>query len=310
MLGLADYNDVARTRDNGMQLNQIIDWLQGPRAELAARLTAWILAVWVLYRIATLIWAVMPAPELPPAPAPAPAPGAAATAAGKPRLDIDQVVGWHLFGAAAQTTTATGPAPIDAPETRLNLLLRGVLSSDDPEQARAIIAEPNGTENYFHVGSALPGGAELKEIHADRIILLRAGRHETLRLPREAMEDTVNAPAPISTPGANSEAGAVLSGYRDKAVENPQALLDLARAVPTQLPGGGFAGFRLFPGSKPALFAQLGLQPGDLVKEVNGLVLDNPMRGAEAMQQLRESKQLSMRIERGGQEISLAVDIP
>lgn len=291
-----------------MQLNQIIDGLQGPRAELAARLTALALAVWVLYRIATLVWAVIPAPEL----APAPAPGGAATApAGKPRLDIAQVVGWHLFGAATQTETgAGGPVPIDAPETRLNLLLRGVLSSDDPKEARAIIAEPNGTENYFHVGSALPGGAELKEIHADRIILLRAGRHETLRLPRETMEGAVNAPAASPAPGAGSDAGAVLGDYREQAAENPQVLLDLARAVPTPLPGGGFAGFRLFPGNKPALFAQLGLQPGDLVKEVNGLVLDNPMRGAEAMQQLRESRQLSMRIERGGQEINLAVDIP
>jgi general secretion pathway protein C len=86
--------------------------------------------------------------------------------------------------------------------------------------------------------------------------------------------------------------------------------LDLARAVPAPAPGGGLAGFRLFPGNKPALFAQLGLQPGDLVKEVNGLVMDNPMRGAELMQRLRESNQLDLRIERAGQEINLSVAIP
>lgn len=295
-----------------MQLNQVIEWLQSPRAELAARLTALLLGLWLLYRIAVLVWAVVPAPELPQPPASAPA-AAAAAPAGKPRLDVAQIVGWHLFGAAARTEASAGPAPIDAPETRLNLVLRGVLSSDDPEEARAIIAEPNGTENYFHVGSALPGGAELKEIHADRIILLRAGRHETLRLPRDAMEGGGDAPPmPRGLPGgagASGNVGALLGEYRDQAAENPQALLDLARAVPFS-DANGFAGFRLFPGNKPGLFAQLGLQPGDVVKEVNGVVLDSPMRGAEAMQQLRESSQLALRIDRGGQEINLAVDIP
>jgi general secretion pathway protein C len=220
-----------------------------------------------------------------------------------------------LFGAstAPAPTTAGETAPIDAPETRLNLVLRGVLSSDDPKEARAIIAEPNGTENFFSVVAALPGGAELKEIYADRIILMRAGRHETLRLPREEMEGAINSrPEQGGVPGFApvGDPSAVLGQYREQLAENPQALLDLARAVPAPAPGGGIAGFRLFPGNKPALFAQLGLQPGDLVKEVNGLVMDNPMRGAELMQRLRESNQLDLRIERAGQEINLSVAIP
>lgn len=292
-----------------MQLNQAIDWLQGPRAEQAARLVALLLGVWLLYRIAVLVWTLVPAPEVatPPAPEAAPGPAGAGMQRAKPGLDIAQIRAWHLFG-AAETGKTAGPAPIDAPETRLNLVLRGVLSSDDPVEARAIIAEPNGNENYFRVGSALPGGAELKEIHADRIILLRAGRHETLRLPREGMEGVVNsAPAPSGEPGAN--AGALLGEYREQMAQNPQVLMDLARPVPYN-DGNGFAGFRLFPGNKPGLFVQLGLQPGDLLKEVNGVVLDNPMRGAEAIQLLRESSQLALRIERGGQDINLAVDIP
>lgn len=298
-----------------MQLNQVLDWLQSPRAEQAARVVALLLGFWLLFRLAVLVWQVVPAPQL--AEVPAPVPGSSAVAAapsGQPRLNIAQVVGWHLFGAPAATPVAASGTPIDAPDTRLNLVLRGVLSSQDAEEARAIIAEPNGNENFFRVGSALPGGAELKEIYADRIILMRAGRHETLRLPREAMEG-----ASVTTPAARpadqgaaigGNAGAVLSEYRDKMVDNPQALMDVARPIPYTDPKGQFGGFRLFPGNKPGLFAQLGLQPGDVVKEVNGVVLDSPMKGNEIMQQLRDNKQLALRIERGGQEINLAVDIP
>lgn len=293
-----------------MQLSQVIDWLQGPRAELAARLVALLLGVWVLYRMATLVWLVVPAPPVAEIPAETP-PAMAAPEARRQRLDIAEVVNWHLFGAPATTAaTATPGAPIDAPDTRLNLVLRGVLSSEEPEQAGAIIAEPNGIENFFRVGSALPGGAELKEIYPDRIILLRAGRHETLRLPREAMEGATTSPAAVpQSTGPGAEVGALLGQYREQMTENPQALLDLARPVPFS-DANGFAGFRLFPGNKPALFAQLGLRPGDLVKEVNGVVLDNPMRAAELMQGLADTGQLALRIERAGQEINLTVDIP
>lgn len=289
-----------------MQLNQVFDWMQGPRAEQAARLVALLLGIWLLYRMAVLVWQVVPEPELAEMPTTVTAVATAAPQSANARMDVANLVNWHLFGSPASMPAANTGGPIDAPDTRLNLVLRGVLSSDEPEGARAIIAEPNGNENFFRVGSALPGGAELKEIYADRIILMRAGQHETLRLPREAMEGAVSSPA--ESDSGNSP-GELLSEYRDKMADNPQALMELARPVPFT-DASGFAGFRLFPGSKPALFARMGLQPGDVVKEVNGVILDNPMKGAEVMQQLRDSQQLSLRIQRGGQEISLAVDIP
>lgn len=300
-----------------MQLNQVIDWLQGPRAEHTARAVALLLGVWVLYRMAVVVWQVVPAPPLSEAvPEPPAAPPAATGAAGG-RLDISTIVNWHLFGAPGGPAAPTGSAPIDAPETRLNLVLRGVLSSGDPESARAIIAEPNGNENFFRIGSALPGGAELVEIYPDRIILKRAGQHETLRLPRDGLEGPASqtrarqpVPAVAAQPAGPAEnAGAVLAEYRQRMAENPQSLLDLARPVPYN-DANGFAGFRLFPGNNPALFGQLGLQPGDLVKAVNGIVLDSAVRGAEAMQSLAEASQLNLRIERAGQEIDLSVDIP
>ena len=297
-----------------MQLNQVIDWLQGPRAEHTARAVALLLGVWVLYRMAVVVWQVVPAPPLSDAVLEPPVVSRTAAGTAGQRVDISTVVNWHLFGAPSGPAAPAGSAPIDAPETRLNLVLRGVLSSGDPGTAYAIIAEPNGNENFFRIGSALPGGAELVEIYPDRIILKRAGQHETLRLPRDGLEGPAppargRAPAAPQSTGPADTAGALLAEYRERMAENPQSLLDLARPVPYN-DANGFAGFRLFPGSNPALFSQLGLQPGDLVKAVNGIVLDSAVRGAEAMQSLAEASQLNLRIERAGQEIDLSVDIP
>lgn len=294
-----------------MQLNLAIDWLQGPRAEHTARMVTLLLGVWVLYRLAVVVWQVVPAPPLPGAVLEPAAPPTVAAALGQ-GVDISTVVNWHLFGTPGETGAPTDPVPIDAPETRLNLVLRGVLSSGDSKSAYAIIAKPNGKENFFRIGSALPGGAELVEIHPDRIILKRAGQHETLRLPRDGLEG--EAATRARSPGAASAgpadtAGELLADYRQRMAENPQSLLDLARPVPYN-DASGFAGFRLFPGNNPALFGQLGLRPGDLVKAVNGIVLDSAMRGVEAMQSLAEARQVNLRIERAGQEIDLSVDIP
>ena len=294
-----------------MQVNQAIDWLRGPRAEQTARGVALLLGIWVLYRVALLVWQLVPAPVLPEVPFEAPTVQPSQQSR-QQRVDITQVVNWHLFGAPSAQPVQASNTPIDAPDTRLNLVLRGVLSSHDPENARAIVAEPNGNENFFRIGSALPGGAELAEIYADRIILKRAGRHETLRLPRDAVEGAVTTPveqAPSPMSGPSESMGEVLREYRARMAEDPQTLLDLARPVPFS-DANGFAGFRLFPGNKPALFRELGLQPGDLVKEVNGVVLDNALRGAEIMQALNTQTQLSLRILRGAEEVNLMVDIP
>ena len=88
--------------------------------------------------------------------------------------------------------------PIEAPETKLQLILRGALSSDDPEHARAIIADPRGKEEQYAIGEELPGNAELSEIHPDRVILKRNGRFETLRLPKDKMPSNTVASRNVS----------------------------------------------------------------------------------------------------------------
>lgn len=169
------------------------DWLATQQARTGARLLTLALVVLVIYQLARLTWQLVPAPDVPPAPAtPANVVPSAPAAPERDRPSAANIAGWHLFG---QADPGTGPgvgggraAPIDAPETRLNLTLRGLFATEDPERARAIIAAPNGEERSYRVEDELPGGAELSAIYADRIILQRNGRYETLRLPRESLE--------------------------------------------------------------------------------------------------------------------------
>ncbi|WJW75180.1 type II secretion system protein GspC [Thiohalobacter sp. IOR34] len=278
-----------------MHARGITHWLSGPRAARLPRGLTLLLAALLLYQLARLTWLLVPAPATEPAalPSEAPPPVAAAPA------PLERIADWHLFGAAERPAPVRA-APIDAPETRLKLVLHGVFASTDPAQARAIIAAPNGSSKIYRVGDTLPGGAELSEIHPDRVILQRGGRYETLRLPRERRGGAVAAPTP-----AVDRASELLREYRSRMLSNPRSLGELLRPVPYR-ENDRFGGYRLYPGSRPELFRQLGLRPGDLVTEVNGIPLDSAARAMEVLKGLRESDQLQLHIRRGRREMDLS----
>src|SRR5690606_17739678 len=99
---------------------------------------------------------------------------------------------WHLFGDAMPMQPSQA---IDAPETALQLFLRGTVNDAGDGGGYAIISDAEGGEQSYRVGDALPGGATLTAVYAGRVLLQRDGLTEQLSLPVDA------------TPGAAATAG-------------------------------------------------------------------------------------------------------
>lgn len=288
----------------------LLQWLQGPavgRLVLAVNLLLVLGLAWLL---AQLTWHLL----LPVAPETVslPAGGSVASAPAQTPDRGREVARLHLFGEATQGVPAVEEVPRDAPDTRLRLTLRGLFAARDPEQALAIVAEPGGEEEVYRIGDPLPGGAELQEIHADRIILSRAGRYETLRLPQEEGIDGMSR-EPTARPAAggavSEDPGALLQQHRETLRTNPQALVSLVRPMPVQ-ENGQLVGFRLLPGQDPNFLNKLGLRPGDIVTAINGLTLDSPANGVQALQALQNETSLNLEIRRGQQNMTLNFDVP
>ncbi len=95
----------------------------------------------------------------------------------------------HLFGEAAEQAAPVVADVVDAPETTLSLTLKGILSQERTtgRAASAIISSNRGEEQTYHVGRSIDNadGATLHSVYADRVLLNRNGRLETLRLPKE-----------------------------------------------------------------------------------------------------------------------------
>ena len=222
---------------------------------------------------------------------------------------IRQLPGWHLMGAVAKKQAAVVvDTPVDAPDTRLKLILRGVFSSEASGNARAIIADPKGEEEQYAVGSTLPGNAELSEIYPDRVILKRNGRYETLRLVVDSPSRGTAARSPATTLAKNQAQR--IRELRQKAKKSPKSLLQVVRPRPYRNAEKVMQGYTLQPGRDPALFQELGLQAGDIVVQLNGVKLDSAANGMQALKSIQSGDSVSMSILRGGQEQAMNFKMP
>ncbi|HXH01924.1 MAG TPA: type II secretion system protein N [Candidatus Competibacteraceae bacterium] len=278
------------------------------RPELLARLAPWVTLLLVLalaHSLARLTWQLLPLPSGVAGGAAAPVTSVGTANGG--RVDYQAIIDWHLFGQPG-TEPVAPPAPVA--ETPLNLRLGGVFYGLDI----ALIGEASGEEKRYSVGDLLPGGARLEAVLERQVILSRDGRRETLSLPKDSSGGSMTplpgltpATAPAAAVAATAvsvDASAIAREYGQSLSGNPQALQDLAFAVP-YVQNGQFVGFRLRPGRKRELFAQLGLQSGDVITELNGIRLDNPAQAMTMLQGLASGGRATAKVLRNGTEIPL-----
>lgn len=223
---------------------------------------------------------------------------------------LDSVATMHLLGKTDETIAAPVSAVIDAPETRLSLTLKGIIALSAGTDGRALIAEGSAAEKIYQVGDSLSGGAILHEVLADKVILKRGGRFETLTLPRDRADVSTPSQARRS-PTAGRSVGTMsrqLRTLRDDVASNPQKAFGLIQAQPV-MEGGKMKGYRVSPGKERRLFQGTGLRAGDVVTSVNGISVADPAQMATLFAQFKSANSFNLMVERGGRQSSFTIDL-
>ena len=303
----ADKGEAAAIQLNTQEL--ISRWSSQSAEQLAARVSEhlpfWVsltLVIVIAYYLARLAWLIYPTADevlwVPPESAPT---GQPAARTGNTRQGYGAITDAHLFGSAdeAAASAIDNETIEDAPDTRLNLSLRATIAASDATVAHAIIADGSGKEEVYFVSDPVPGGATLHRVETDRVILNRGGVMEALRLPREFGDTPARSTRNRST--------ATAPNIQRLITENANTFSEVIRPQPF-LPNGQFKGYRLFPGRNRQQFIALGLRPGDLATEINGVALNDPSMGAEIFNSLGTVSQLSVTIERNGRPVVLTLD--
>lgn len=280
-------------------------------------LTSAVLVVVIAYVLADLTWRLAPLDAQTPGSGNVQAPGTAVDN-GEP-LDIEALVAAQPFGEPdpADDADANGDEldleALDAPETQLNLELKGVIATGITERARAIIATDDEGDKNYSVGDEIAAGAQLRAVHADRVILERRGELETLHLPyleEDGLEFTAGATENGEAEDVDDavEVPDEVAGLRDDLREDPTQITEIIRPSPYQ-EDGEMIGFRVFPGQMRDEFQALGLRPGDVVTAINGRPLDSPAAAMELLNELEDATSVQLTVLRDDSETNIQISL-
>lgn len=280
-----------------------------------------LLSIYLLAFLARVIWQLVPAPATT-APPSQQTTAVGVGSAAKGGVNLAQIQQLNLFGKQNQTPAAPVQQEVtDAPQTKLNLILTGVVASSVVENATAII-EHKGTQMVYGLGEKIDGtNAILKQVQADRVIIKNGAQHETLMLDGLDYEEPEN-PGRVATnrrgrtlqnSGAQrqiatsltQEAADVTSALR----EQPGDFTDFISISP-KTADGQLVGYQVKPGKNPTLFDSAGLQAGDIIIQINGLDLTDTQQSMEAMNALRSAQSIELTLTRDGEYQTVYLDMP
>ena len=97
--------------------------------------------------------------------------------------------------------------------------------------------------------------------------------------------------------------------YRDKVLKEdlPKILME-ASSEPV-MEGGTIAGFRLFQIDQDSMFSKLGIKEGDVVREINGVPLNNVARTVQLLNGLKGEPNVKVSVNRNGVPVTLDLSV-
>ncbi|HKY71847.1 MAG TPA: hypothetical protein VJL88_07990 [Nitrospira sp.] len=177
----------------------------------------------------------------------------------------------------------------------------------------AIIEElASKRQMFIRLHDQIPDIGEVAEIQRGGILVRQGNQQEFLPLSN-GLSDKPPAAQAVSTRPQAAMAGGQIKKVLDRR-EVEQALNDLpkllsqARAVPV-LANGAMTGFRLDYIAKSSFYEKIGLQYGDVLKQVNGIEIKDPGTMLSLFQQLRNENTVKLDILRNNQRTTMMFDI-
>ncbi len=221
-------------------------------------------------------------------------------------LDLSSLQNGALFGTYSEST----PAPViqkvvDAPKTRLNLVLVGVVASNEANKNLAVIAN-RGSQATYGLNEVIEGTrVKLKAVLPDRVILDNSGRDETLMLEgldyskRSAIAERPSRKQEDSNEGK-------LDKIRQAILKNPQEIFQYVRLSQVK-EEDAIVGYRVSPGKDASLFEASGLENGDIATEFNGFDLTAPDVMNKLASSMSDLTEINLTVLRDGQQYDIYI---
>jgi type II secretion system protein C len=213
--------------------------------------------------------------------------GGAPDAATRPTVTASPSAALKQDGAGTQSSTSPRP-----------LHLVGTTPGRNKQEGTARIGTNRDSPQTYVAGALLSNGSRIAEIHRDHVVLERDDKRVELYLdglvakarPADDMIMVGGPPRDVPTPPLTRE---VLTDYL-----RPSPVLD----------DDGVHGFQVYPGRKAGVFAQLGLQPGDVITSINDAPVVDTASALDALREITRGTSVVVNVERKGKAERLVLD--
>ncbi len=235
-------------------------------------------------------------------------------------VEYDSVMRRNMFNVEGKVPPPFDQGLLDClsqakPTTQRVQLLGTIVMNDEALSVALLQEEGNATKIAVKKDEAFFDGKFVaKKVDRKKFCfqVRSSGEFEFAEIPEEG--GTLGVGAALSgTDGItpiNEKTFAVKKTFLEDKLHNLPDVLQTARAVPYLEPGTGkFMGFLVQSVDPGSPFAQLGIHQGDILTNVNDIVLDNAGKGLEAFQRLRNSPDVVLGIIRGGEKTNLTFNV-
>jgi general secretion pathway protein C len=210
----------------------------------------------------------------------------------------------------------TGGLPLGTSRQPLNLAskmkLLGVVVGERGGVSSIVEMLASKQQLFFRLHDHIPDIGEVSDIRREGIVVRQGDQQELLELVTATGEPPA-APKLVATTPVTTAPGAPIRKVLDRrevdqAIGDLPKLLSQARAVPMMV-NGAMSGFRLDYIAPSSFYEKIGLQYGDVLKQVNGVEIRDPGTMLTLFQQLRNERTVKLDVMRNNQRTTMTYDI-
>ncbi len=250
----------------------------------------WLLLItigWLCWQLASVFWLLITPPTAPQA--------RVVALGGGSTSNIPNVIGFKLF---AENSTASGASQPNVPMT-----LEGVFVAQ-PESRSAAVINVNNASLRYRVGQKIEGTSyQLFAVSWNQVTLQGDdGTMQQLKFGDSNASAITNAAVGQGMPQQSNaqQAQAALSDAIQQMRTNPNAYLGQVGLSAT-----GGRGYEVTSNASANVRAKMGLRPGDRIVSVNGQPVGNPANDAQLLQQVQQTRNAQVQIQRGEQTLTI-----
>lgn len=243
--------------------------------------------------------------------------------------DVSRIVAAHLFGAPTVETAST--APVLAAPARW--ILSGILQGGTPESGSAIIGTTASNTRFRRVGQDLGNGFKLAQVLADQVIIEGNAQRLAVRMVRpqlvsrplahgdaddalrvaavsyNGMTPAMQAIAKAAEVSKGAAADVIAEGWKARLSMGTAAVNLALRPRPHRDDKGHYDGIQITANGDADL-QQMGLQPFDVITQVNGKPITSPIQQQTALTQIGNGAPLTLTVEHSGSTRQIALNTP